>query len=298
MERKEYARLIFFIVVFFIFILTIILTCSVIFDNLDLLGMGTANQRPPIVLHLLYPPPSALYQDIIEQSPNNMSSLVTVNIALQFSGPLVEGTPVNVSAVGFVYGEGRETIKSISFFETNKNKVTFPHYAMFGFEGASVYNESDTNFDTPNAEFPIDLQENSDVLTLLRWDNEKPWPPYQSLKWDLQGDYYPILSITFNNETTVTTVYRDKKIHVSGSEIIRQERYAKISTWLAIAILVLTIVTSADLLFKLRPKFITDLLNKTKSSNNEKTEERIKELEHDNHNQANENKQNQHKKRR
>jgi hypothetical protein len=257
MRKKEFFKWIGFICVLFVLIMTICLTLSVIFNNSDLLGMTSPTQRSPHVFHLVYPQSTSQ----IDVFGNNQTILST-SIALQYSGPLVEGTKVNVSAAGFVYPKGRDIVQNLTLVDQNTNQISasMPYYAVVGFSGASVYNYPEALFPTPEGEFPINLATDTDRLSFLMWDSSNPWPQYQSIMWDLEGDYYPILSVSFKNGTTDSVVYTDKLIHVGGSDVVRQERYAKVSTLLTLALFALTIVTSMELLFKLRPKIISDFI--------------------------------------
>ncbi len=278
MERKEFFRWIGFIFVFGVLILTISLTIFVIQDNLDLFGINST-QQTPYVIHLTLPQTSfssQLFENNGTEKKIINNPILSADIALLFSGPLVEKTKVDVAAVGIAYPESRNEIMGMILESDDPNlKLKFPTFATVGFQGASPY--KGTPFDTPNGEFPLNLAQDTDVLTVKRWDPEKPWPIYQSIEWDLQGTYFPIISITYKNGTISTLTYTDKPIHVGGSDVVRQERYAKISTLLTIALFVLTIVTSSELLYKLRPKIISNLIEKKIQKTSVKEQDEIQQ---------------------
>jgi len=279
MERNEIFKTIAFSFVLIIFLGTILLTCSVILVNLDLLGINTPKQQP-LIIHLTYPQENLYPREIFDTSANTLNNtppMVTLDIALQYSGPLVAGTPVDVSAAGRISPKGEESITYLMYTNASGETESFQHYVTFGFQGATLYNESQKDdFNTPSGEFPINLEEYGGYF-LRKWNASRPWPRYQTIKWDTEGDYYPIVDVPFWNKSTVRITYPDKAIHVGGPDILIQERYAKISLWLSLAFFVFTIVTSVELLFKLQPKFISDLFGIKKPSEPPISESPIKE---------------------
>ncbi len=269
MVKKESLKIVLFILVSLILISTIIATSFVIIDNLDLIGFGS-QKHPPHVFYLTYPDDAYPYEVIYSNGSIIGTPLVSVNIALQYSGELVEGSKVNVSASGLAYPEGRKIIPNISV-PTNE---TFQHFAILSFTGATIYNQSEkVVFNSPNGEFPVNLQEDRDRLTFPKWNDSDPWPFYQTIKWDIQGDYYPILTIPFENGTRIEFRYTDKIIHVGGSEVARQERFDEVTTWLTIAVLLFTIIVSIESLQRLIPKCISDLFPAEKDPTADKPKE-------------------------
>ncbi|MFA5268803.1 MAG: hypothetical protein WC379_12605 [Methanoregula sp.] len=261
-NTKEIAKWFAFLSIFAILMITVFLFGITILDNFDLLGFNTPKQEPSQIIHLAYPPYETFAYEVktfngtIEKTP-----LLTIDIALFHTGDLVEGSKVDVSAVGLIYPKGREIIASP---HSKGAIINFEYGAVLGFEGATIYKELEAQSKSPGGEFPVNLQPDMDYLSIQRWNQSSPWPHYQTIKWDTQGDYYPMISIPLKNGTTLEARYPNKIIHVGGSDVIRQERYAKISTWLSLAILALTIVTSAELLFRVLPTYISDLIGSDK----------------------------------
>ncbi|WP_424733125.1 hypothetical protein [Methanoregula sp.] len=183
--------------------------------------------------------------------------LLSVDICLQYNGTLAEGTKVNVSAVGFLYPDGQKVNIPSIFVAGSQNKENIVNNPVWvGFEGASLYNESNANFLTPNGEAPVALEAvDASMLRIPRWsDSGSLWPYYQSITWDIQGDYHPYLIVLFNNGTDTSEYYSDYTVHVSGSDVIQQENYARISTWLAVILFFFTVIASLPILWGLTPK--------------------------------------------
>jgi len=229
----------------------------------------TYNQITNYGLNVLNPSPSEeFHQQIVHidcsQSKNRVDlgtndtanlPLCSVDVALEYYGPLVEGIPVNVAAMGFVYPEGQNDLKSV--FD-NKTQ-TFFYSAIIGFEGASVYNESNI----PINGFQGNLIGGAIVVPLMnetgyqkiRTDHIPPLTPiYQTITWPVQGDYYPFVTVDFKNQTGFYTItFPDTKIHVDSEEVKRQDDYSKINTWLTIALFFFTLLASLEIWYKLLP---------------------------------------------
>jgi hypothetical protein len=93
-----------------------------------------------------------------------------------------------------------------------------------------------------------------------------------TLKWDIQGEYSPFITVLFKNGTSVTTLYPQYKIHVSGPDVVAQERYSRINQWLSIAVLFLAIVETPKLLSWFLPKKWLEKLGVHKDSNSKEAE--------------------------
>lgn len=229
-------------------------------DSLNLAPVGDFNQQ---FIHLDFPPlgPTNTLSEI--NGSNNMP-LCSIDLSLQYYGPLVEGTPVDIAAVGFIYPNGQKIIHSVA-----GNNGVIPYAARVGFEGASVYDESvvpingaQVNF--VGGQFYVPLNEETGYK---RVKSDYPAtkiplkPVYQKIFWSVQGDYDPFVVIGFKNETGFSTImYPDIRVHVDSIEVKKQENYSKISTWLTIALLLFTLLTAGSLLWELSPVWLRKLV--------------------------------------
>jgi hypothetical protein len=259
-HRKEIFKIIGFVgLCFLITILTIISVAQYYDYKIDFIGINPSEPMRYQTVTLLYPEtaPDIPINDN-RGNPVNLP-LFSINIGLQYNGTLSEGSTVYVSSVGCIYPEGRKDIIQATLFD-QYNKMTVQNYSVvFGFEGASLRRLPETIFDTPHGEFPIDFI-NADRLQIYPESSLSTWPMRQAIVWNNQGDYHPYTIISFKNGTTVYVPYQRAVIHVDGLDVIRQERYSRINTWLAIVIFFFTVVTSFTLLYQLRPKTISKIL--------------------------------------
>jgi hypothetical protein len=193
---------------------------------------------------------------IIEVSKSNELSsdgqLLSADIFFQYSGILAEGVPVHIITTGYLYNQGeRENVDLV----------------IVGFEGAKFLNYSKF---VPNAQTELILRP-TDSRSIIVNNLSKPIPSSDidtTVAWDTQGDYAPYLIIKFKNTTTTPLIirYPNLKIHVSGSDIIRQEKYSLINTRLSIAIFWLTLITSLSMLCKFAPKIFSWICSENKST--------------------------------
>jgi hypothetical protein len=262
-SKKEFIKTIAFFVVLFIFCYLLVLTINPLMKGVGEIG-DTSEKHHQQNIHLDYPPLDESNIITIKNSSPQFP-LFSVDIGLQYNGDLVEGTPVNVSAIGFVYPEGQKVISGIS--DDNQN-IIYKHVAIVGFNNAIVYNESIKPADRWEDNFIwgetyVNLLERTTPNRARSDINSQPINPVlQTIVWTSEGDYYPFVSIvTHENETRqYTHAYQNMKIHVSGEELKRQENVNRINTWLTIALFCFTLIMSCEFLFKLCPIFILNWL--------------------------------------
>lgn len=244
---------------FSLLIVILWLTITVIL-NFGTINSNYSSQQNHHTIHLSYPhtvsPTTFTAFNVGDNKIENLP-LATVDVCLLYQGALAEGTKVDVSAVGFVYPDGLNVMNPASLTDKTGMVTKWDHSITIGFEGATPYDLSIAQFQTPQGEFPVLLNE-ADSLQMRECSNNA-LPVYQTIKWDLQGDYSPFVIVGYSNKTVISHTYTNSKIHVSGKDIIQQENYARINTWLAIVLFVFTLIMSGELLYKLRPDFISQL---------------------------------------
>jgi hypothetical protein len=233
-------------------IITVVQFCNIKvddyrFDGITIpTGINPSNQTHSHIIHLLYPlaPSPMSYTNV--GGGNNNSALLSVDLYLTYSGTLGERTKVSVYATGNIYPQGKKDLK---------DSIDICSYPVgLGFEGASLYNESEARYDLPQGEFLLPLNSSFTEITTAKWDPDNPWTLYQNITWDMQGDYYPYIILYFNNGTVSTPTYPDYRIHVNGPEVFEQENYARISTWLALLLFAFTVTISLPILYALFPE--------------------------------------------
>jgi len=195
------------------------------------------------IVYLSYPSMNA---QLIDAGANNTVRnlpLLTVEILLQYNGYLTEKKQINVTALGFVYGDGKKEI-------VNNFEGTDGHNIYIGFEGATSYNESETDY--VDGAFPINLYElqyePSSIGYFKKGIMKNFSLPVHSITWEMQGDYYPYITICYANNTIQNVRFEDYKIHVSGSDIEQQEKYSRINTSLTIVLFFFSLIASIELL--------------------------------------------------
>ena len=230
--------------------------------KVDFLSINPSEQTHTQLMHLFYPPPTStsvplMYADLGSgelQNPENLS----VEVFLQYNGILAEGTPVKVYLSGFVYPNSENTITG--FYHLTTNTIT-PNAILVGFEGASLQNASSNPFST-EPEIFLEL-EKSDKIIFAKESDIESLPVAQVITWHTEGDYSPYIVIpsgNINKSVPLTIEYPNNKIHVSGSDIIQQEKYSRINTWLTIVLFFFTLIISFEYLYKLNPELISKIL--------------------------------------
>jgi hypothetical protein len=185
----------------------------------------------------------------------NNPLLFTVDIYLIYNEPLIEGTPVTVKGVGFLYPKGQQVIGPIKDY---KKGTIFHNAAIGGFKEAISSDNTKYNID---GAFPIIFKNSSMPETLGPNPNPnvlEKLPVLQQIYWETQGDYSPYIYFPFVNDSFPVFLFNENKIHINGPETLWQENYSKINTWLSIVLVVFTIITTSKLLYELGCKVCSD----------------------------------------
>jgi hypothetical protein len=252
-----------------IFLTTVAAIMNFLDWKTDFLGINPPDKlHQPKVMHLEYPPASISGSIIINYPNNTVKGLpmVSVDVAIQYSGTLIEQTPVNIGANGYVYADGIGKIAGLNVPELN---IDFDTVLILGFEGAN-FNDTNTNVQhLPFGQIYINLR-NDENATKIHYSvpkSDQPLEVLQTLKWDVQGDYSPYTTILFSNGTSVTTLYPQYKIHVSGSEVVAQEHYSRVNFWLSVALFFFALVEAPRYLSPLLPRKWQEKLGINKKAN-------------------------------
>ena len=223
-------------------------------------------------IHLFYPSTSATTIPLMGLI-NDTGTIVncealSIDMILQYDGVLSEGTPVSITAHGFLYPGGREIITPLV---TSKNEI-IPNAILVGFDSASSYDRSQ-NIIGSGSEFPLSL-DNVDTIQYYNSSQlirSEDFPITQKIVWDTQGEYSPYIIIPTHNQS-ITVPYPNHKIHVSGKDLVLQGEYARISAVLAIVLYFFTLISGCEILYRLRPEWVSKLLgveSDSKSASNE-----------------------------
>ncbi|MGB8219849.1 MAG: hypothetical protein WCE46_05640 [Methanoregula sp.] len=247
---NPYSRLRFFKWLTFLALLIsiVFLTATVIYNyadwKLDFLGINPHDPIQQEDVHVWYPYTAPLA---------TTTPYFSADIFLRYYGTLTERQPVYVSTGGFVYPpDGQKLIGT-------KNP-SFNYSVLVGYTGASLYNETISNPAVPfiGGQTYAPLVENSTPqISSIPVDLPQSLFPWnQIITWDVQGDYYPYIMIKFSNGTEITQTYPDYKIHINGYDVVQQEKYTRVSTWLAIVLFFLTVILSGEIFYKVSPDII------------------------------------------
>jgi hypothetical protein len=268
-SRKKFIKNIFF---FLLVAIILFLTATVIANYFDykvgFLDINPPDKHTDKYIDLYYPPSSQI--PIVEKLPSGdivNLPLFTVHILLRYNGTLTEGSKVDIIAKGYAYPEGQKLLSAPIGLNRNtkleNQPIEMKYIVLAGFEGSSKnYDESSAIMPFSRGEFLVFMEDynNTAIHRLFRLKDYDVVPPVQSITWDTQGDYSPYITFVSSNRTIITAQYPDYKIHVSGSEVVKQERYARISVLLAIVLFFFTLIQSISYLCKLNPELISKLL--------------------------------------
>lgn len=262
-------KIIEFSIIVIIFVFVSIITLANIFDQkIDAFNINPTEKFQNPTMHLVYPNTNPLVGSLIEKGAGPIDEpIVSLDICLNYTGTLVEGKKVDVSAVGFVYREGQKIlVNNTDIMYPDGGHVLMNYSAIVGFEGASVYDTSDITYLSPQGEFPLNLQE--DNSSIVKTANQKggPWPVYQFIKWNLPGDYYPFIILRFRDGSFNVIRYTDFKVPIGDLNIIQQEKNTRINTSLTFALLGLTLILCIQVLFEVLPDEINFNLLRRKNN--------------------------------
>ena len=166
----------------------------------------------------------------------NSSSTIYIRIVLRYNGILAERQPILLSASGTLSPQLAEEVFSISV----------------GFVGALPYSENDEII-TIGSGWGISLKPTSKAPNIGISLGAGLEGSSEVISFPVQGDYYPIINIFYDDFTTVRESYELHRLHVSGAETLRQERYSRINTVLSLSVFLFACVEIIHLIFRLFP---------------------------------------------
>ncbi len=209
-------------------------------------------------IHLFYPDTYATTIPLmgmhegggVDENYENLS----VDLLLQYDGVLCEGTPVSVTAFGFLYPNFNDTVTSL----VTSQRTELPKSILIGFDSASSYDKS-PNLVGSGSEFPLQLV-NVDSIQYFNESQLKDFPISNKIIWSAQGEYSPYIVIPTHSHL-IFADFPAYKIHVSGREVALQGEYSRISTLLAIVLYFFTLISGCKILYKIRPKWILKWLD-------------------------------------
>jgi len=186
--------------------------------KIDFLNINPSEKQNEIIQSFDYPPSGPTGPHIIVgENGTTGLPLFSITIGLLYSGTLAEGRPAYLTAIGSIYPEGIEVIDEVHV----------------GFEGASYYSETGSVLSNTPPLYKPKLNP-TDVYTMTILTGTVPTLP---ITWNVQGDYCAYIYISFKNGSDPTTItLQDFKVHVSGLDVIRQERYDRINFATAVAL--------------------------------------------------------------
>jgi hypothetical protein len=239
----------------FLIVLIIALYPAIFIFNVNIPFINPSEENPPLGRHINLPSNEPADITMYVNGTRTEPIWVHLDIYLKYKdGVLVAGTPVDVYILGIITSEGQKQLRPVGIGKDGKISNI-----EFTFVGATKYNRTD-----PNHSYPESWE---DVFLVPMPDNQtdKYWPfntldkvpdvvSKTTLLWDTEGDYSPIIYAYDKNDTPFTKEYPFQKIHVSGSDIIRQENYSKVNQALTIAVLLFTILEGIKLLSEYYPK--------------------------------------------
>jgi hypothetical protein len=277
-----------FFVILTIGILVMIFVAAVnIFDvKVDTFGINPSTHTNYKLIPLIHPASFSKSIQTAHMDTNGKYVLdfpiLSLDILLSYNGYLVEGTPVNVSALGHVYGDSKNDILSeiqndqpmtVDQLLSPSTKIPPGHYISIGFEGATIFNQLETA--PPTGELLVNLHEteaNSTPIFYQRRVMQNFTLPKRQITWENQGDYSPYVIIYYKNGTASRIVFDDYKIHVVGSDVLQQEKYSRINTSITIVLFFFSVIASIELLVRLNSK-------KTENENSSKSNQKPKKKE-------------------
>ena len=216
-------------VVIILLVVTIILLVTAFVNIIDY-KTNFLNLNPPVTysksIILRYPDIGPEYFVIVNSSQaiENPAEpiLLTFNITLQHQGILAENTNVDVIANGVIHSD-----------------VDQIKYVTVGFEDAEPFNGEIL---MPEPSHIANYTSSIPLIFDPTLTQHYPDTILETISWNTQGDYLPFVTIYYANKSQITTEYTKQKIHIAGSDIVEQEKYSRINTWIAIALLIFTTV--------------------------------------------------------
>jgi hypothetical protein len=143
----------------------------------------------------------------------NKAAIVHVNVTLKPSAPLAERVAVNMTAEGSVLSAYAPTINNVLVY----------------FVGAIPYS-LEGNVRVIGSQFGvIILGHSTQTPTILSGAHE-------TIMWNTQGDYAPVMVIVFHNLTSRTETYPYLAVHVNSVDAARSERYNRVNIAVSVAL--------------------------------------------------------------
>jgi len=261
-------------IIFFFFVVLILISIAIGIVNIldykvDFLNINPHDNHIYKYIDLYYPQSSSV-GPIVQNFPSQKISnqpLFNVHILLSYDGDLIEGKEVDVIAVGYANPDGQKllapspSLNRIISYEGQK--IDTKYLVIAGINGAEQFNEFEGLIQFSRGQFPVEMNDNNDPLhrKIFRLtDYENFSKMHNSIVWNTEGDYSPYIVFIDSNETLNVIQFPDYKIHVSGSEVEKQERYSRINTSLTIALFCFTIIQIMLVLRDINPTFFSKLL--------------------------------------
>jgi hypothetical protein len=215
-----------------IILYAIILTAVVVnASDIQVWGLNPAPSTTEIPLTFVYPPSASTKVNPANLYNITFNGMLSIGVALSSVGPIVEGQPVTIGGIGGISPRYASKVSSVHV----------------GLEDALLCHTQTSCggfiFDFNGPEFGITLQPNT---------NSSGFPPFpkvgnlakftqlgaqnETIYWAVEGDYYPVLEIHFNNGTIIDQSYPNQLVHVDPASVLVTEREGRINTALSIAL--------------------------------------------------------------
>jgi hypothetical protein len=158
----------------------------------------------------------------------NKTTIVHVNVTLKPSAPLVERVAVNMTAEGSVLSTYAPIINNVL--------VYFIGAIPYSLEGNVPIIGSQLGV--------IILGHGTQTPTILSGT-------HQTITWNSQGDYAPVIAILFHNLTSRTETYPNLAVHVNSADVARSERYNRVNEAMSVALVLFGFVEGYGILRKI-----------------------------------------------
>lgn len=182
-------------------------------------------------------PMSFWYPNIPAGGGINFDNEVFGTIYLTYTGTLAEGTQVQMIVEATTSNTFAQNITFlvVSFGGANltpKTGSTFTLYIEEYFQGAILHRTND---------HPKHLGMYEDVV----------FEGQRSFTWLTEGNYYPTVTVNYNDSSVIEEPLKDYTIHINSSDTIRQEEYNRVNTTLSVALFAFAVVGSIDVMNKI-----------------------------------------------
>lgn len=162
-------------------------------------------------------------------NPNN--TMIFEHMSLKYAGTLAENRPVEMSVIGTLSPEFAEKIDSVHVY----------------FEGALPYPLSSGTYSAGwGISLHPTLNEQATDISLGAFLIGEP----TIITWQVQGEYYPSITIFFKNFSQTLQSYerhKDFSVYISASDLIEQQKTNRINTSISVAVLFFAFVDGGSL---------------------------------------------------